>query len=148
MARHCFAGKKITLAEDKAQLDKMACTHAWRQPWNLSSILFKEGKVIIVTDTSLHIVFASSNIVDMTGYMAAELHGKTPAIFQGKDTDENMKRKIREAIQNGRGFQVSLINYKKNGERYNCNIEGHPVFNKQNKLLNFIAFETSIEHEY
>jgi PAS domain S-box-containing protein len=140
--------KRITLAADKMELHRMAGKYLWQQSWNLEKILFKEGKVIIVTDPGLHIVFASSNITAMNGYTASEILGKTPALFQGKDTDENVKRGIREAIQNCRGFHISLINYKKNGEPYYCNIESYPVFNKQKKVVHFIAFETAIHDEY
>lgn len=137
--------KKVTLAEDKVQLDKMAGANLWQQKWNLDTILFKEGKVILVTDPLLQIVFASSNITAMNGYAVAEVLHKTPRIFQGKDTDERSKKNVREAIHRQQQFAVSLVNYKKNGEPYHCNIEGYPIFNKQKALVNFIAFESVVQ---
>jgi hypothetical protein len=140
--------KKMSLAEDKLKLDKMARLHLWQQQWNIETLLLKQGKVIVVTDPFLHIVFASSNITAMNGYTVAEITGKTPKLFQGENTDKNIIIDIRNAIRERRNFHVSLINYKKNKEPYHCNIEGFPVFNKKKQLVNFIAFETPEYYDY
>lgn len=137
--------KKMALADDKLALQKLARENTWQQEWNLEAILLQQGKVIVVTNPLLQIVFASSNITAMNGYTVTELIGKSPKIFQGKNTDENIKKDIRNAINERRGFHTSLINYKKNGDIYNCTIEGAPVFNKEKQLVNFIAFETAAE---
>jgi hypothetical protein len=55
---------------------------------------------------------------------------------------ENKRNEVRSVVQNRRSFHVSLINYKKNGEPYRCNIEGFPAFNKEKQLVKFIAFES------
>lgn len=140
--------KNMSLAEDKLELDKLARMQSWQQKWNIETLLLKQGKVIIVTDPFLHIVFASSNITAMNGYTVAEITGKTPKLFQGENTDKNIANDIRNAIQERRTFHVSLINYKKNKEPYQCNIEGSPVFNREKQLVNFIAFETPEYYAY
>ena len=133
--------RQIALANDKQALNKIAASNSWQQQWNFDTILSKEGRVIIVTDPLLHIVFASSNMPAMNGYTPQEVLGKSPKIFQGKDTDEDTRAGIRSAITERKQFQASLINYKKNGNSYHCDVEGYPVFNKEDKLVNFIAFE-------
>ena len=41
-------------------------------------------------------------------------------------------------------FEGKLINYRKDGEPYWCDVRIEPIFNEQQKLVNFIAFEEEI----
>jgi hypothetical protein len=38
-------------------------------------------------------------------------------------------------------FEKKVLNYKKNGETYQCLIKGYPVFNSKGDVSHFIAFE-------
>jgi PAS domain S-box-containing protein len=107
--------------------------------WNFKNKL--EEKVILITDVNLNIVFASHNMHKMNGYIEAEVLGKSPKMFQGTETVLQTSVEIREAITLQKPFAKQVLNYKKNGEQYYCNIEGFPVFNKKGELVNFIAFE-------
>ena len=49
--------------------------------------------------------------------------------------------KIRRAIGKREPFKAILLNYKKNGETYFCEIEAYPKFNAEGTFLNYIAFE-------
>lgn len=112
--------------------------------WNLN-MDFKEelqkDHVVVVTDTTLNIVFASENIVGMTGYASSEVLGKNPKMFQGDETSKKELQQIREAIDARIPFEKTIINYKKNGETYSCHIKAFPIFNRKKQVVNFIAFE-------
>ena len=107
--------------------------------WDLKSSLKEE--VIIVTDSKLKIVFASHNIVAMNGYSSNEVLGKSPRMFQGEATNAIVSNEIRNAIIDLKPFEKTIINYKKNGETYECLIKGFPVFNNKGDLSHYIAFE-------
>jgi PAS domain S-box-containing protein len=107
--------------------------------WNFKNIL--EEKVILITDANLNIVFASRNMHKMNGYREAEVLGKRPKMFQGTETVLQTSIEIREAIALQKPFVKQVVNYKKNGNLYYCDIEGYPVFNAKGELVNFIAFE-------
>jgi PAS domain S-box-containing protein len=102
---------------------------------------FDNDTVIVVTCPKLKIVFASKNIVRMNGYEPEEIIGKSPKIFQGSKTNITISGEIREAIEKRQPFEKEVLNYRKDGIPYKCNIKGFPVFNKQGELTNFIAFE-------
>ena len=116
----------------------------WKNNWDFNHELIQKESVIIITDTQLKIVYASINIKKMTGYNPKELLGNSPKIFQGEKTDKITSKRIRKAIQNEEAFKAELINYKKNGNEYLCSIEGFPIYNKEDNLINFIAFEKVI----
>ena len=51
------------------------------------------------------------------------------------------RAEINQAIATQKPFEATLINYKKNGEIYECHIRSFPIFNKKGELTHFIALE-------
>lgn len=133
--------RTLALADDFRHLNQLAKKYAWTKEWNIEEKLFRQQQVILVTDLTLHMVYASSNIIAMNGYTPHEVIGRTPAMFQGKETDDYTKAVIREAIKGLQPFQTNIINYRKDGSVYHCGIEAYPVFNNNKKAVHFIAFE-------
>ena len=113
--------------------------------WDFENIyqreLINNKSVIVVTDVDLKIVYATANIKGMSGYEADEVIGNSPKMFQGKDTNDKVLSVIREAIDQHKPFEVSILNYKKDNSTYICDIKGFPVHDKKGKLINYIAFE-------
>lgn len=128
------------LVQDHSKLVKLESKYNWNTTWNYNHILAKDT-VIVVTDAQLSIVFASDNINAMNGYYPEEVIGKTPKMFQGKDTDAKTSNEIKQAILKKQSFNKVVLNYRKDGSIYKCRIHGHPIFNKKGVLTNFIAFE-------
>ncbi|MDG1871731.1 MAG: PAS domain-containing protein, partial [Flavobacterium sp.] len=127
-----------TINSDAKLINDLGTQSKWlNENWDLKSIL--KDEVIVVTDASLKIVFASQNIAKMNGYTPAEVIGNSPRMFQGEKTCSIVSNEIREAIMNKVSFEKKVINYKKNGELYYCLIKGFPVFNKSGDLSHFIA---------
>jgi PAS domain S-box-containing protein len=126
---------------DWDNLKEMALKNKWKRSldWNIDSQIKEE--VVIVTDAKLTIVFASQNMIKMNGYMAAEVLGRSPKMFQGELTDKIISSEINAAIQSQQAFEKTIINYKKNGDIYACLIKGYPIFNIKGQLSHYIAFE-------
>ncbi len=99
------------------------------------------NKSVIITDDKLTIVFASKEISELTGYHSSEIIGQSPKMFQGALTDNRTREKIRIAISKNHPFKEIVINYKKDGTCYKCEIEAYPKFDNNNNLVNYIAFE-------
>lgn len=99
------------------------------------------NKSVIITDNKLTILFATKEISELTGYHSAEIIGQTPKMFQGVLTSETTKNNIRNAISRKHPFKEVVLNYKKDGSTYLCEIEAYPKFDKKNNLVNYIAFE-------
>lgn len=122
---------------------------AAKNKWEISENIFEESiqkknHVIVVTDTNLNIVYATQNIWQMNRYLPEEIMGKKPKIFQGEKTCQQTLKKISGAVREQRPFEENIVNYRKDGETYNCWINGRPVFNTSGELVNFIAFEKEV----
>lgn len=112
--------------------------------WEINGLNINErlkDEVVLITDPELKIIFASEGIAKMTGYTEKEILGKFPKMFQGPLTSTLVLKEIRIAIEKQIPFEKTVLNYKKNGETYNCTIHGFPVFNLKGNLSHFIAFE-------
>ncbi|MDR6966712.1 PAS domain S-box-containing protein [Flavobacterium arsenatis] len=125
---------------DLKQLKALTINNNWISDFDFETELQDEN-VIVVTDSTLKIVFASHTILKMTGYQSQEVIGESPKLFQGKATSRKTSAEIRMAIENQEPFEKTVVNYRKSGETYDCHIKGFPIFNKKGKLSHFIAFE-------
>jgi len=127
--------------DDLQAIKAISGKRKWQVKWDLEKELLANDHVIVITDIKRKIVFASDNIAGMTGYTAKEMLGQSPKMLQGKDTDKKKLKYISECIMAKEPFEAMIVNYKKNGEAYDCHIKAFPVFDADNKLVNFIAFE-------
>ncbi|MGJ8736049.1 PAS domain-containing protein [Zobellia laminariae] len=120
---------------------------AERNRWSyrkIDSLSLQSGEVVVITNSNLTIVHATSNMVTMSGYKAEEIIGKTPKLFQGKETSQETLAEIKTAIESKSPFEAVILNYKKDGSTYNCRIKAEPIFNNRGKLVNYIAYEREV----
>jgi PAS domain S-box-containing protein len=97
---------------------------------------------VILTDAQKRILWVNEDFTHITGYSLSEVVGKKPGtVLQGPDSEPDVIMRIRKALENEVAFKDTIINYRKNGERYPCRLVIHPVHNEENELTNFIAFE-------
>ncbi|NHM02312.1 PAS domain-containing protein [Flavobacterium difficile] len=112
---------------------------SWTEKINFAKDI--ANKSVIITDSSLKIIYVTPEIAKLTGYSSREIVGNTPKMFQGNLTDVATRNKIREAVKNQHPFKEIVINYKKDGTSYKCEIEAYPKFDANNNLVHYIAFE-------
>lgn len=97
---------------------------------------------VILTDKDRRIQWVNEDFTQITGYALAEVIGKKPgALLHGPLTEEESVRRIRKGLEGAYPIRENITNYRKNGEAYLCKLIIHPVFNEENELTNFIAFE-------
>jgi PAS domain S-box-containing protein len=130
----------IGAQRDSCLLNQLSKSYKWKTALDLDDEL-QTNDVILVTNTSLQIVFASYGIADMSGYQPSEVVGNSPKMFQGTGTSAEKRAEINFAISVRKPFEATLTNYRKNGEPYECHIRSFPIFNKKGELTHFIALE-------
>ncbi len=139
--------KKFDQIDDLKSLNQMSLLYDWTIDYDMEEMLLKKGLVVLVTDPSLSISFASSNIAYMNGYRPEEVVGRKASMFQGPATSDATRATIRTAIKKIEPFHVSMINYRKNGSSYVCDIHAVPLFNSQHQHAHFMAFEKLVDHD-
>jgi PAS domain S-box-containing protein len=128
--------------EDVKNLEALATTYAWDFPIDfLKKEMQKPRKTILVTRINRTIIYASRYFEIMTGYRREEVFGQKPDFLQGPSTDEMAVQKISHALSIPEKVSSTVVNYKKDGTPYFCDIEIFPVFNHKQQLVNFLAVE-------
>lgn len=96
---------------------------------------------VILTDAQRRILWVNEDFTEITGYTLTEVIGKKPSLLQGPESEQDAIKRIRRGLEHKAPLQEEITNYRKNGEPYLCKLVIHPVFNREQQLTNFIAFE-------
>lgn len=101
-----------------------------------------------ITDPSLPshpIVFASRELLKMSGYSTHEVIGNNGRMFQGVRTNRRSVMEIRHAVREERTIQVALLNYRKDGTPYWILFHMFPVFCKEDgRVIHFVGVQVPI----
>lgn len=93
------------------------------------------------------IIYVNKAFTQMTGFAAAEVIGKSAAIFHGPKTDKAELKKMNEAIRKCEAFESTLINYKKNGELFWKKLMLNPVVDEINRVTHWVSIGVDITEE-
>jgi PAS domain S-box-containing protein len=131
---------EYTAIEDFAQ------SRNWNFDLNkIKRFLQDRSNTIVVTCEKEKIEWVSKGFTRMTGYVSDEAVGQFPRFLQGTETAIEAKKAIRNKITIAEKYSGKIVNYRKNGELYLCKVDILPVYDKDNSLVNFIAFEHEVE---
>jgi PAS domain S-box-containing protein len=143
--------------EHATRSESAAWTGEKRSPKNLAMTLdelvraFSEHLSIgvVVTDPLLDapgpiLRYVNPAFCRITGYSAEELVGGSPRRLQGEATQRLTLRAFSRALRGGRRFHGVVVNYRKSGERYLCEIDARPLYGDGGSVARFIAFQREV----
>ena len=90
------------------------------------------------------ITYCNSAFCRMTGYTLTELLGRSPRMLQGPKTDPQVLQRLRECLQQGRFFQGSTVNYRKDGSSYLVEWNISPVRDAQGQVQAYVSVQQDI----
>ncbi len=103
------------------------------------------SQAVVVSDVDGLIEWVSPAFSRMCGYTLGELRGnKAGKMLQGADTDPSVVEIMRSGIRERRAVHTQLVNYSKDGERYEVDIELSPTFGADGSCTGFIALEKEV----
>ncbi|NMM49931.1 PAS domain-containing protein [Marinigracilibium pacificum] len=146
---HCWdiislmeAVRRNEKSKDLNALTQLKSKLRWKS--NPEKLLRSHYHAIVLTDYKLNIHWVNQGFTKMTGYNSKEIIGNTPAMFQGRLSLRSTNKKIRRQLSTGKPFTERVINYKKNGQIYTCELNIFPLRNKNNQVSHFLALEKEI----
>ena len=115
----------------------------------LSLIATKTQSGVIITDSHGCIEWVNEAFMGNTGYSMEEVLGRKPKEFLqvGSHNAPETMEKLSGALRNHEHVSVSLCNRRKNGEEFHINLNISPVFDQDQKLINFIAIQQDITEQ-
>jgi PAS domain S-box-containing protein len=101
-------------------------------------------EIVVITDSKQRIEWVNNAFEKLTGYTLPEVKGKKPSFLQGKDTNPDHIRGLREGIASKKPFQQEILNYGKHHNLYWLLISITPIFDSDGVLTKFMAIELDI----
>lgn len=119
----------------------------------LESVVVHTNDAVIITEAEPidapgpKILYVNAAFTQMTGYTADEVLGKSPRILQGPNTDKTELVKLKKALKSWQSCEITVLNYKKNGQPFWCNMQIKPIANAQGWFTQWIAVERDVTEQ-
>jgi PAS domain S-box-containing protein len=111
----------------------------------LALVASRTDNAVIIADRAGRIEWVNDGFTRISGYTLEEARGRTPGSFlQGPATDPQVVAQMREALAAGRGFNVEVVNYHRNGTPYWLAIEVQVLRDEHGRPAQFMAIEADI----
>jgi PAS domain S-box-containing protein len=93
------------------------------------------------------LVYSNKAFEDMTGYAHDEVVGRNCRFLQGADRDQPELERLRVAISNKEPIEVTLRNYRKNGELFYNRLVVKPLFDNKGNLVYFLGVQYDVTRQ-
>jgi len=116
-------------------------------PQILSSILDECVNGVTLADPDLEdapIIYANKAFERLTGYCQEEIIGRNCRFLQGEDNEQPEKYRIIEAMKNNAAVEVTLRNYRKNGELFFNHLKVNPLFDRKGRVIYYLGVQYDI----
>ncbi len=111
----------------------------------LALVASRTDNGVVLTDPSGLIEWVNEGFTRISGYTLDEVRGRKPGSFlQGPGTDVRTIQRMRQGVASGKGFNLEVINYHKNGHAYWLQIEAQPLHDEHGALTGFMALQADI----
>ena len=116
----------------------------------LESVVTHTNDAVMITEANpLHepgprITYVNQAFTRMTGYAPKEVIGRSPRFLQGPESDKKELEKLGRALKNYESYEITTVNYKKNGVPFWVNFSVSPVEDDTGNISHFIAIQRDV----
>ncbi|KAL1506887.1 hypothetical protein AB1Y20_007752 [Prymnesium parvum] len=118
-----------------------------RKRWRLEDALHNTTDAVVMTQA--HHPYAITHVnqpwCEMCGYTLEEVEGVSNKILQGPETDLSLVDDLMASVRRGEPGEATLVNYKKNGEKFVNQVKVMPVYNEQDEVEQFMAMLLEVD---
>ena len=119
-------------------------------PQILSSILDECVNGVTLADPDLEgmpIVYANKAFERLTGYSQEDIIGHNCRFLQGPDREQEARYQIADAIKRHESVEVTLRNYRKDGELFFNHLKITPLFNRKNQVIYYLGVQYDVTYQ-
>ncbi|GAB6141653.1 hypothetical protein JCM14076_23820 [Methylosoma difficile] len=119
-------------------------------PKILTAILDECVNGVTLADPDLEdapIVYANKAFETLTGYSQADIIGKNCRFLQGPDREQKERYEIAEAVKNHQPVEVTLRNYRKDGELFYNHLKITPLLDRKGHVMYYLGVQYDITYK-
>jgi PAS domain S-box-containing protein len=110
----------------------------------LSQAVEQSPASIVITSLDGKIEYVNPKFTEITGYSPEEALGQNPRILKSDEQPDWLYKELWETISKGGTWHGELLNKKKNGDFFWESASMAPIFDKDQKIINYIAIKEDI----
>lgn len=116
----------------------------------MESVITHTNDAVLITEAEPFdkpgnkIIYVNEAFTKMTGYTPEDVIGKTPRILQGPKSNIGDLKEMSEAIRKWQPYELTTINYKKNGDEFWINLTVNPVADEKGWYTHWVAIERDV----
>lgn len=116
----------------------------------LEKVITNTNDAIIITNANTNteigpqILYVNEAFTRVSGYTSEEIIGKSHSILHGLNTNKKDIQKLNQAIENGEHFEITLLNYHKDGKEFWNNMSITPVTDSVGEFSNWISIQRDV----
>lgn len=119
-----------------------------RELARLSQVASQTTNGVIITDLEGRAEWINEGFTRLSGYTLDQIQGRKPGnLLQGEETDPAVVEQMRLGLNNEEAFEVDVVNYHRNGERYWVHILCNPIFDEAGTRQGYIAIENDVTRQ-
>jgi PAS domain S-box-containing protein len=119
----------------------------------LESVITHAKDAVMVTEAEPQdepgprILYVNEAFTKMTGYEAHEVIGKSPRFLQGPNSNREDLSHLNQSMKNWEPYEITTVNYKKNGEEFWVNFTITPVADDTGWYTHWVAIERDVTEQ-
>ncbi len=116
-------------------------------PQILSAILDECVNGVTLADPDLEgmpIIYANKAFERLTGYTQDDIIGHNCRFLQGPDREQEGRYQLAEAIKNHQSCEVTLRNYRKDGELFYNRLKISPLYNRKGDIIYYMGLQYDV----
>lgn len=110
----------------------------------LGEIAQQTSYSVIITDLNFKITWVNKAFKQLYGYSSKEVIGRTPDFLNVETNSEEIQNEIYNAVSNGESYKTILLNLRKDGSTFTCNIEVFPLLDKSKNIVAYSSHTIDI----
>lgn len=116
----------------------------WGWSADLHALLELPYQALVLTDGQQQISWVNPGFSEMTGYPSNEALGRTPHFLQGGGTSRQSRKRIGQHLRKHLTVEETIVNYRKDGQAYKCQVKIIPLYNHRNTVTHYLALEREV----
>ena len=93
------------------------------------------------------IIFANDAFLRLTGYGSDEVLGRNCRFLSGSETDPEVSKRVRHAVEAAQPISVKILNYRVDGSAFWNRLHVSPIFDETGILTCFVGYQHDITRQ-